>query len=71
MKRKGDLMREDLKYPTIRQTTKRGPLSEHSLRLMQKAGKLPGFYVGNHYRVNYDALIEQLQAESKQQGAVV
>ena len=64
-------MREDLNFPTIRQAAKRGPLSEGSLRLMQKAGKLPGFYVGNHYRVNYEALIEQLQEESMQQGAVV
>lgn len=71
MKRKGDSMREDLKFPTIRQAAKRGPLSEHSLRLMQKAGKLPGFYVGNHFRVNYDAMIEQLQIESREQGAVV
>ena len=64
-------MREDPKFPTIRQAARRGPISEHYLRLMHKAGKLPGFYVGNHYRVNYDALIEQLQAESEQQGAVV
>ena len=53
-------MRDDKNYPTIRQAAKRGPLSEGSARLMQKAGKLPGFYIGNHYRVNYDALIEQL-----------
>lgn len=64
-------MREDLNYPTIRQAAKRGPLSEHYLRLMQKQGRLPGFYCGNHYRVNYAALLELLQAESKQQGAVL
>lgn len=57
-------MREDVNYPTIRQTARRGPLSEHALRLMQKQGRLPGFYCGNHYRVNYAALMDQLQAES-------
>ena len=62
-------MREDRNYPTIRQAAKRGPLSEHSLRLMQKQGKLPGFFVGNHYRVNYAALMDQLSAESMKAGA--
>ncbi len=57
-------MREDLKYPTIRQAARRGPLSEHTLRLMQRQGNLPGFFVGAHFRVNYDALLNQLQAES-------
>ena len=57
-------MREDMNYPTIRQAARRGPLSEHSLRLMLKQGRLPGFYCGKHYRVNYAALLDQLQAES-------
>ncbi len=62
-------MREDQFYPTIRQAARRGPLSEHSLRLMQKKGKLPGFFVGTHFRVNYEALLDQLQAESLKQRA--
>ena len=33
-------MREDVNYPTIRQTARRGPLSEHALRLMQKQNPL-------------------------------
>lgn len=57
-------MREDANYPTIRQTARRGPLSEHSLRLLQKQGKLPGFFVGNHFRVNYGALLKILEVES-------
>lgn len=57
-------MRNDERYPTIRQAAQRGPLSEHYLRLMQKQGRLPGFYCGNHYRVNYSALLSQLDAES-------
>lgn len=58
-------MREDENFPTIRQAVKRGPLSERSLRLLLKQGKLPGFYVGNHYRVNYRALIAMLDEESR------
>lgn len=60
----GFVVREDMNYPTIRQAARRGPLSEHTLRLMQKQGKLPGFFVGTHFRVNYTALLDQLQTES-------
>ena len=60
-------MREDARFPTIRQCARRGPFTEHQLRLMQHRGELPGFYVGNHYRVDYDgmiAIIKQKCAES-------
>lgn len=57
-------MRDDLLFPTIRQAARRGPLSERSLRMMLKQGKLPGFYVGNHFRVNYSMLQEKLRADS-------
>lgn len=62
-------MREDLNYPTIRQAARRGPLSESCLRLMQRQGKLPGFFVGTHFRVNYGELLNQLQAESTREKA--
>lgn len=58
-------MRDDPLYPTIRQAAIRGPLSEHQLRLMRKSGSLPGFFVGSHYRVNYEQLLAQLEAESR------
>ena len=58
-------MSEDENFPTIRQAAKRGPLSESRLRLLLKQGKLPGFYVGTHYRVNYRALISILDEESR------
>ena len=58
-------MREDENFLTIRQAARRGPLSERSLRLLHKQGKLPGFYVGSHYRVNYRALISMLDEESR------
>ena len=61
-------MRKDQDFPTIRQCGAMGPLSEHYLRLLQKQGKLPGFYVGNRYRVDRAALIEQLHEESKNGG---
>ena len=57
-------MREDPNYPTIRQAARRGPLSEHYLRMLQKQGKLPGFYCGSHYRINYAQLLSQLEAQS-------
>lgn len=57
-------MRHDERYPTIRQAAAMGPLSEHYLRLLLKQGKLPGFYVGRMYRINYGALMSQLEALS-------
>ncbi len=51
------------KFPSIRETAKRGPLSEYCLRLMQKQGKLPGVYSGKKFLVNYARLLEQLDAE--------
>jgi len=57
-------MRRDERFPTIRQAAAMGPLSEHYLRMLQKQGKLPGFYCGRHYRVNYAALLSQLEALS-------
>lgn len=45
---------------TIRQVARTGLLSEHALRLMLKAGKLPAIFVGNKALINYDRLCEQL-----------
>ena len=58
-------MRINPDFPTIRQCGIMGPLSEHYLRMLHRQGRLPGFYVGSHYRVDRAALIEQLHAESK------
>ena len=49
---------------TIRQTAKRGPLSEHRLRLMEKQGRLPGIYSGNRFLINYELLLDQLNRQS-------
>lgn len=47
---------------TVRQIAKTGLLSEHALRIMLKAGKLPAIYIGNKALINYDKLCEQLSA---------
>lgn len=49
-------------FKSIRATAREGILSEYSLRLMCAQGTLPGFYVGNRFLVNVDALVEQLNA---------
>lgn len=53
-------METNYKFPSIRETARLGPLSEHCLRLMLKQGNLPGVYSGKKFLVNYDRLLEQL-----------
>lgn len=50
------------KFSSIRETAKRGPLSEYCLRLMLKQGDLPGVYSGRKFLVNYEKLLAQLNA---------
>lgn len=52
-------------FMTIRETAKTGILSEYTLRLMQKQGKIPCIMCGNKCMVNYPLLLEQLNIESK------
>ena len=47
---------------TIRQIAKPGLLSEHALRQMLKAGKLPAIYIGKKALINYDKLVDQLES---------
>ena len=49
---------------TIRQVAAMGILSEYYLRIRHKQGKLPGFYSGNRFLVDVEALSEMLKAES-------
>lgn len=53
-------MTENVKFPSIREAAKRGPVSEYCLRLMLKQGNPPGIYSGRKFLVNYDLLLEQL-----------
>ena len=52
-------------FLTIRETAKTGILSEHSLRLMQKQGKIPHIMCGTKCLINYPLLVEMLTEESK------
>ena len=47
---------------TIRETAKTGILSEHTIRLMVKQGKVPHIMAGNRVLINYPAFLESLQA---------
>lgn len=47
---------------TIREIAGTGLMSEHALRIMLKAGKLPAIFIGKKALINYDKLCEELQA---------
>ena len=51
-------------FQTIRQVAKSGLISEHYLRLRLKQSKLPGFYSGKRFIVDYEALVEMLHREA-------
>lgn len=57
-------MNIEQKFMTIRQTAAAGYDTEFHLRLMQKQGKLPGFFSGRTFKVNVPLLVEQLDRES-------
>ena len=48
-------------FMTIREVAKTGILSEHTIRMMVKAGEVPHIKVGNRILINYPKFIEQLQ----------
>lgn len=52
-------------FKTIRQTASLGFINENYLWNLVAKGKCPGIYSGNRFLVNVDALIEQLDKESK------
>lgn len=56
-------------FKTIRKTAATGIVPESFLRSLVAQGKCPGIYSGNRFLVNVDALLEQLDAESRQQKA--
>jgi len=58
-------MKEMQKQPTmmtIREIARTGLMSEHALRMMLKAGKLPAIFIGKKALINYDKLCEEFQA---------
>lgn len=56
------------RFLTIRQTAKSGVLSEYRLRLMVAQGTCPGIHTGNKFLINVDALVEQLERQSRSMG---
>ncbi len=58
----------DVAFMTIRQVAATGLISEHYLRQLEKAGRLPGIYTGRKKLVNVGKLIEMLNAESEVSG---
>lgn len=55
-------------FPTIRQFCKKHPelFGEHTLRLMEKQGILPGIRVGNRFLINEGAFLDQLACSEKE-----
>lgn len=53
-----------LKSP--KETAAMGVTSEWHIRRLIASGECPGIYVGSHFKVNVDALIEKLDKESRQ-----
>ncbi len=47
---------------TVREIARTGLMSEHALRLLLKAGKLPAIFIGKKALINYDRLCEQIQS---------
>lgn len=52
-------------FLTIREVARTKILSEHSLRLMHKQGKIPHIMCGKKCLINYPLLVEMLTEESK------
>lgn len=52
-------------FKTIRQTAATKIASENFIRLLVAQGKCPGIRSGNRFLVNYTALCEMLDAESR------
>lgn len=67
--KRGETMSANQKFMTIRQTAAAGHDTEFHLRLMQKQGRLPGFYSGRTFKVNVPLLLEQLDQESLAQAS--
>ena len=46
---------------TVREIARTGIMSEHALRRLLNAGKLPAIYIGKKALINYDKLCAELQ----------
>ena len=55
------MTREQPTLMTVREVARTGLMSEHALRLLLKAGKLPAIFIGKKALINYDKLCAELQ----------
>ena len=58
---------DSMDFVTFNEAGRRGPIPAYRLRQMQKEGKLAGFFSGNRFYLDFDALLEQLKQESQRQ----
>ncbi|WP_209346278.1 hypothetical protein [Flavonifractor sp. AGMB03687] len=56
------------RFMSIREVARTGLLSEYTLRLMEKQKLLPCVYAGRKCLINFDRLVEQLNAPSQEGG---
>lgn len=54
-----------LQFLSPKKTAALGFISEWQLRHLIAEGRCPGVYSGSHFKVNVQALIEQLDAQSR------
>ena len=59
-------MNKAAKFSTIRKTSQKIDFPENRIRTMVKQGVCPGIYSGNRFLVNVDALVEQLDEQSRE-----
>ena len=52
-------------FQTVRQVAKTLKIPEHLVRSLVAQGSCPGVYSGNRFLVNVNALVEQLENESR------
>ena len=54
-------------FMSIREVSRTGLLSEYSLRLLEKQGKLPCIYVGKKCLINFELLVQQMNDLGKKE----
>lgn len=57
-----DDMKQAPRMMTIREVARTGVLPEHALRQLVKQGKVPHIMCGNRAFINYDRLLDMLEA---------
>ena len=57
------------RFMSIREVARTGLLTEYTLRLMEKQKQLPCVYTGKTCLINFDRLVEQLNAPNSKGGA--